>query len=129
MSYYDTIDEDLKRAREILERGKAEPPHLPMPDHVAFFGGTIYGGDLSAAYMLLDSFVKEIERLQEDLVELAVTSHRTEQRLRAEVSSPASQLDLELRAIAGHLCNMEKEFPSTCKAIRQCIARLEPHDD
>jgi hypothetical protein len=64
MSYYPTLDEDLARAKEILAKGKAQPfmlgDHLQIPD-----GGTIYGADTYAAYMLLESFVAEIERLRE----------------------------------------------------------------
>lgn len=49
MPYYDTIDEDLARAKRILDNG------------------TIYGADIYAAYKLLESFVAEIERLNERL--------------------------------------------------------------
>jgi hypothetical protein len=66
MSYYDTMDEDLQRAREILEKGK-----LPIQDPAFPYGiqnpgleetsGTIYGADIYAAYKLIESFVKEIE--------------------------------------------------------------------
>lgn len=67
MSYYDTIEEDLKRAKEILERGK-EPTRfaerLAAEWGDAPVGGTIFGADIYAAYKLLESFVAEIERLQ-----------------------------------------------------------------
>ena len=68
MTYYDTIEEDLKRAKDILERGKAEPPGLSMPEHVSF-GGTIYGADIYAAYKLLESFVERIERREADIAD------------------------------------------------------------
>lgn len=67
MSYYDTIEEDLKRAKQILVDGKNDMD----PDTGIFNGagrllvaggGTIYGKDLHAAYKLLESFVAEIER-------------------------------------------------------------------
>ncbi len=80
MPYYDTIDDDVKRAKEILARGKAEPPDLPMPEHV-HFGGTIFGGDTYAAYKLLESFVEVVEALGTKTCELAV---RQERKRRAE---------------------------------------------
>lgn len=68
MPYYDTIEEDLNRAKEILAKGK-----MPAEDVAAFplvlqprvleQSGTIYGADTYAAYKLLESFVAEIERL------------------------------------------------------------------
>lgn len=68
MPYYDTIEEDLARARDILERGKTGydaiylSPALQERMRQAI-GGTIYGADVFAAYKLLESFVEEIERL------------------------------------------------------------------
>jgi hypothetical protein len=56
MSYYPTIEEDLRRAKEILAKGKS-----------ATGDGAIFGGDVYAAYKLLESFVDEIERLQTDI--------------------------------------------------------------
>lgn len=47
--YYPTIDEDLKRADEILEKGRGNGE-----------GATIYGVDITAAYQLLRSFVQHI---------------------------------------------------------------------
>jgi hypothetical protein len=67
--YYPTIEEDLQRAKEILERGKAEPPDQHETQH-ASTGGTIYGGDIYAAFKLLESFVAEIERLQGEVLVL-----------------------------------------------------------
>jgi hypothetical protein len=66
MPYYDTIEEDLTRAREILEKGKADIPEGVAPEifGVHAMGGTIYGADTFAAYKLLESFVEEIEKLQ-----------------------------------------------------------------
>jgi len=60
MTYYKTIEEDIKRAKEILKRGKEEPLHLPIHEHI-HFSGTIYGSDIYAAYQLLESFVEYIE--------------------------------------------------------------------
>lgn len=77
MSYYDSIEEDLKRAKEILEKGKAKIdfatdfPFVTQADResvVATAGGTIFGADIYAAYKLLESFVEEIERLERDQV-------------------------------------------------------------
>lgn len=33
-------------------------------------------------------------------------------------------VDVELREIAGHLCNLEEDYPSTVSAIRHCLVRL-----
>jgi hypothetical protein len=64
MPYYDTIEEDLARAKEILEKGKADIPEGVAPEifGVHAMGGTIYGADTFAAYKLLESFVEEVER-------------------------------------------------------------------
>jgi hypothetical protein len=69
MPYYDTLEEDLTRAKEILEKGKAEADNDDLPEAVRAWlasqhGGTIYGADIYAAYRLLESFVAEIEQLQ-----------------------------------------------------------------
>lgn len=74
MTYYDTIEDDLKRAKQILEKGRATHdminalPEAAQP--AAQMGGTIFGADVYAAYMLLDSFVQEIERLRAGLLKL-----------------------------------------------------------
>jgi hypothetical protein len=63
MPYYDTIEEDLIRAKRILDKGKPEiDPQSPTYGFAT--GGTIYGADTFAAYKLLESFVAEIERYQ-----------------------------------------------------------------
>lgn len=66
MPYYETLNQDLIRAREILARGREE---MVIPgggrngaDYV-YVGCTIYATDTYAAYKLLESFVTEIERL------------------------------------------------------------------
>jgi hypothetical protein len=67
--YYPTIDEDLKRADEILAKGDARDefladfPTVTDADRERLAktaGGTIYGADIYAAYMLLKSFVEHI---------------------------------------------------------------------
>jgi hypothetical protein len=78
MPYYDTIDEDLKRAREMLAEGRGTPVVVPNPlapeAPVSFpTGGTIYGKDTYAAYMLLQSFVAEIERLRQEYTVTHIT--------------------------------------------------------
>jgi hypothetical protein len=66
MPYYDTIEDDLRRAKAILAEGKGEPVQLPPgTDGPLWTSGTIYGKDIYAAYKLLESFVTEIERLQQ----------------------------------------------------------------
>jgi len=71
VAYYPSLEEDVARAKEILERGKAaleeqlDASLLPQPDVrkrlLELQGGTIYGGDIFAAYKLLESFVDVIE--------------------------------------------------------------------
>jgi hypothetical protein len=98
MPYYPTIEEDLKRAKEILEKGKIDlkdfsamsrlHESLGEDDAATFMaavgrhGGTIYGADTFAAYKLLESFVEEIERLQTEVK----TSHSLIARSRSVLS-------------------------------------------
>lgn len=66
MPYYETIAQDLERAKDILERGALHPADLPIAlreERPYVAGGTIYGVDTYAAYKLLESFVTEIEDL------------------------------------------------------------------
>jgi hypothetical protein len=73
MPYYDTLDEDLARAKEILAKGRPKSEDFPYADPadraaaVAQAGGHIFGMDMFAAYKLLESFVAEIARLQHAL--------------------------------------------------------------
>lgn len=60
MPYYDTIAEDLARAKAILAR-LAKPEHTPPT--------WVVGMDVRAAYKLLESFIAEIERLQPRLAD------------------------------------------------------------
>jgi hypothetical protein len=131
VTYYPTIEEDLKRAKEILEKGAATPQptsdrrskwcedgkdaeshgwcsnrdssetHCGCACHrlptrnlatitawlagVSEVGGTIYGGDTYAAYKLLESFVAEIERLQERHTDLAELLNRAREEHVAEI--------------------------------------------
>lgn len=68
MTYYPTLDEDLARAKEILEKGKhtdAVLQKLSNPESLKHLdGGAIYGADIYAAYKLLESFVETIEAMQ-----------------------------------------------------------------
>jgi len=75
MPYYDTIDEDLARAKAILAKGRevrllnpTDPECSPEIESVG-----IAGADIDAAYKLLESFVAEIERLRDAL--LAIEEH------------------------------------------------------
>ena len=66
MAYYDTIDEDLKRAKRILSDGAEDyivPNAGPDGKDYVIHGRTIFAADTFAAYKLLESFVQEIERL------------------------------------------------------------------
>jgi hypothetical protein len=66
MPYYDTIEEDLARAKAILAEGRSEQLLNPMDRECSptVVNCTIYGKDIYAAYKLLESFVQEIERLR-----------------------------------------------------------------
>jgi hypothetical protein len=58
MTYYPTIEEDLARAKEILDRSARD-----ITTFANTGGETLYSNDIYAAYKLLESFVDEIERL------------------------------------------------------------------
>lgn len=70
MSYYDTLAEDITRAKEILERGRADRDMQQIEGMdpalreimLRHSGGTIFGVDTYAAYKLLESFVAAIEQ-------------------------------------------------------------------
>lgn len=62
MTYYPTIEGDLARAREIIEKGR--PSSVGLPEGITATGGTIFVDDIYTAYKLLESFVAEIERLR-----------------------------------------------------------------
>jgi len=108
MPYYDTIEEDVTRAKQILAEGRAaldaELSRLGVPaTHpdaqaaVQLFaeaqGGTIYGKDTYAAYKLLESFVAEIEKLREP-VERALRNDDRDQ-LDDVVLGPVTMFRLE----------------------------------
>ena len=69
MTYYNTLAEDITRAKEILAKGKADwdalmadvPPEVR--DRMRASGpGAIFAGDTHAAYRLLESLVAAIEQ-------------------------------------------------------------------
>lgn len=60
MPYYPTIDEDLQRARQILDEGRSAG--AIGGQGLEFCDGIIYGKDIYAAYQLLKSFVEEIDK-------------------------------------------------------------------
>ena len=67
MLYYDTLEEDLARAKAILADGKLtiadlEATPAPIRDRLIAMSGTITVANTYAAYKLLASFVAEIER-------------------------------------------------------------------
>jgi hypothetical protein len=76
MPYYDTLEEDVARAKLILAKGKPahdEVAYLAEPmRETALAGGTIYGADVYAAYKLLESFVAAIEAVGPKVCELAL---------------------------------------------------------
>jgi hypothetical protein len=81
MPYYDTIGEDIERAKQILAKGKPDidalqrlgftPENLPT-----LVGGAIYGADAYAAYRLLESFVDQVESYQLLLALMHATDFR-----------------------------------------------------
>ena len=62
MTYYPTLAEDIKRAKEILERGR-EQSVFATEIYAHLEDGGITGGDNYAAFKLLESFVQELERV------------------------------------------------------------------
>jgi hypothetical protein len=90
MSYYDTLAEDLARAKQILAEGEGNGCGEYRPDHNGeclncdewadahgpTYGKAIYGKDIYAAYMLLQSFVEAIEAVDPKVCELAVRHAR-----------------------------------------------------
>lgn len=74
MSYYDSIEQDLERAKTILTEGKLRRDELEivpaqLVEQMIAQSGTIYGKDTHAAYKLLESFVAEIETMRRILAE------------------------------------------------------------
>lgn len=85
MPYYETLRQDIERAKEILAKGQVQPEvrDLPAPvrDVLAAHDvkhGTIYGADVFAAYMLLASFVEVIETMDVKVCELALRATKGE---------------------------------------------------
>jgi hypothetical protein len=80
MPYYDTIEEDLVRAKAILETGRPtdeDIAELPEPlREMAKATGHIFGADNYAAYKLLESFVEAIEAVGTSVCALAVRHER-----------------------------------------------------
>jgi hypothetical protein len=88
MSYYDTLAEDITRAKQILAEGEGNGCAEYRPDHNgecltcdepadAHLGGAaIYGKDIYAAYKLLESFVEAIEAVDPKVCELAMRHAR-----------------------------------------------------
>lgn len=108
MSYYPTLDEDLKRAREILERGKAERSDPLIHDYVDL-GGTIYGADTYAAYKLLESFVAAIDTLREEVKAARVSE---------DAAGAGWREALELnRALSANLTTREEQILSLCSIV------------
>jgi len=81
MPYYDTLAEDLQRAKQILAEGRPterDLANLPplMRESLSQTGGTIFGKDTYAAYKLLESFVEAIEAVDPKVCELAMRHAR-----------------------------------------------------
>jgi hypothetical protein len=78
MSYYQTLEEDVARAKELLEKGRLRVTDLPvlisdeLRAAMLTSGGHIYGADTYAAYKLLQSFVEVIEAVGPKVCELAL---------------------------------------------------------
>jgi len=123
MSHNATIDDDLRQARVILDRGRAEVSALDKilgPLIVTFGGGMIVGADIYAAYRLLESFVAEIERLQASLVPIL---RESEQR-----SATLRQLLKQAEALEAHAKQLQIESQARGREIerlRAVLARVE----
>ena len=102
MPYYPTLEEDVARAKEILAKGQPSTWEKAnfTPDVVEALrqvgGGTIYGGDVYAAYKLLESFVQAIEQLQA----------QTQQQLLNNVA---------LRAELAQFCGLFSDYEEPCE--------------
>lgn len=83
MTYYRTLAEDVQRAREIIDRGKAEIPESiaeQMPDVQreamrARLGGAVIGADTFAAWHLLRTFVEVCEAIDIGVIKTAMRAH------------------------------------------------------
>lgn len=87
MPYYNTIEEDLKRAKEILAEGKNEMEvGTAITDGggriLSTGGGTIYGKDTYAAYKLLESFVEIIEAMDPKVIKTVMRAQEIAERHR-----------------------------------------------
>lgn len=83
MSYYNTLTEDIERAKVILDKGRVTTTldvRGTSDGRVNLETGTIYGADIYAAYKLLESFVEAIETVGVKVCEVAV---RAEKRAKA----------------------------------------------
>lgn len=99
MPYYPTIAEDLKAAEDILARGKLTDvtwdADLDVETRAAISraqGGTIYGADTYAAYKLLESFVKEIPRLNAELLAMHEEATQYETELNRLKANPMTRM-------------------------------------
>jgi hypothetical protein len=73
MPYYETLAEDVARAKQILAEGRwsaDDPFYQILQRHIT--SGTIFGKDIYAAYKLLESFVAAIEAVGPKVCELAL---------------------------------------------------------
>jgi hypothetical protein len=135
MSYYDTMDDDLKRARHILANGKAQVPDFVLDEAIAAdvsnaSGGTIYGADNYAAYKLLESFVGEIERLQK--IEREHGALRRELRdietVLHELGNPDLLGDTLARAVVQDFKKVEQGWGDAIEANKKLLAELNRVD-
>lgn len=133
MPYYPTIDQDLARAREILERGKPDEPELEAKlaaAHEAGNSGTIYGADTHAAYMLLKSFVEHIAYLheQQDTGERHVMRLEKFRRRAIKLNMRAGEhIELLLAALKGFVDQRESAdaYEVSRRAAIDAIAKVE----
>lgn len=91
MPYYNTIEEDLKRAKEILAEGRLTERDLAglpplMRETLSETGGTIFGKDTYAAYKLLESFVEIIEAMDPKVIKTVMRAQQISRRTDALVS-------------------------------------------
>lgn len=124
MTYYDTIEEDLARAKVILEKGKCIPDDETRFEVAAAMmthgDGTIYGADTYAAYKLLESFVEEIERLNKQIEQMKLgTSDWLDTAVEAE-----DDRDEELERLRARVGPIDPGGSDKIDELESCIEHL-----
>jgi hypothetical protein len=102
MSYYDTIDDDINAAKEILARGRTGNAANTGD------GVTIYPADIYVAYAVLESFVAEIARL----------------RVLLRDEHEADEQAAEIQLLTGEILELRRQLAATERERDDAIAQL-----